>query len=388
MNYAAQYLRSAETICKLYDGAQPLGGFLKNYFKQHTKFGSRDRKRIAQLCYCYYRLGHAVKDFAFSERTRIAVFLCEPEPGVWAELFESEWLTAWANPLNDKISFLQKSYPSFNPEDIFPWLDQLSAGIDPGTFQLSHLIQPNLFLRIRPGKEEKVRTVLKDADLPVTVISGTCVALPNATKVDELLPSDRDTVVQDYSSQRIAEFLPEGEGLTVWDCCAASGGKSILVYDSIPKVKLTATDVRPAIIANLRKRLTAAGVPLVESLIHDVAASYPWTDGRSFDLVLCDAPCSGSGTWSRTPEQLYYFTDEKIEYYTSLQKRIIDQAVKGLRAGSFFLYITCSVFKSENESMVAYLSAHRGLEVVKAGVLDGVAFRADSMYAALLKNNL
>ncbi|HRH61680.1 MAG TPA: Fmu (Sun) domain-containing protein, partial [Chitinophagaceae bacterium] len=102
-----------------------------------------------------------------------------------------------------------------------------------------------------------------------------------------------------------------------------------------------------------------------------------------FDYIICDAPCSGSGTWSRTPEQLVFFDKEKIENYTLLQKNIVANAIQYLLKGGYFLYITCSVFKKENEEVAAFIQ--RQLQLVQQQVLKGYDNNADTMFAALFK---
>ena len=90
---------------------------------------------------------------------------------------------------------------------IFPFTDELSIGIDVDEFAFSHLQQPDLFLRIRPGRKETVLHQLKAADVSFQLIDGNTVALPNATKIEEVIMLNKDAVVQDYSSQRVGEFL-------------------------------------------------------------------------------------------------------------------------------------------------------------------------------------
>ena len=94
-------------------------------------------------------------------------------------------------------------------------------------------------------------------------------------------------------------------------------------------------------------------------------------------------PCSGSGTWSRTPEQLYFFEESKIAYYANLQKKIISNAVKALKPGSVLLYITCSVFTEENEDAVNFIQEQLHLKLVSANYFKGYQQRADTLFAAL-----
>ncbi|WP_315817441.1 hypothetical protein [Paraflavitalea speifideaquila] len=92
-----------------------------------------------------------------------------------------------------------------------------------------------------------------------------CIALANASKVDELIQLNKEAVIQDYSSQRVGELLKvEGwprPGIPVWDCCAASGGKSILACDILGKIDLIVSDIRESIIVNLKSALPKQGSP-------------------------------------------------------------------------------------------------------------------------------
>jgi 16S rRNA (cytosine967-C5)-methyltransferase len=106
-----------------------------------------------------------------------------------------------------------------------------------------------------------------------------------------------------------------------------------------------------------------------------------------FDLVICDAPCTGSGTWSRTPEQLFFFTANKIDKYAALQRKIVSNAIPFLKAGGYFLYITCSVFKKENEEVAGFIKSEFHLQLVKMELLKGYNKKADTMFVALFSSD-
>ncbi len=387
MKYAPQYLQSATVIINQYTGTIPLAAYLKNYFAQNKKFGSKDRKWISHLCYTYYRLGHALKELPVAERLTIALFLCNDQPGDWGALFDDHWLSIWSNDILQRIDIVTSFHPSFSATDVFPWGNELSEGIEWENFCSSHFIQPDLFLRIRPEREKTTIQKLTVAQIAFIKAGERCLALPNASKIDEILEIDRDVVIQDKSSQRIAEFLKLTTNdlllttMPVWDCCAASGGKSILAKDILRNIDLTVSDVRPSIIQNLKKRFERVGIKNYHAFISDLANHRP--SNLHFRLIICDAPCTGSGTWGRTPEQLYFFSQKKIEDYASLQKKIVLNAIGSLQKNGYFLYITCSVFKSENEAMTAMIVKETSLQLVKAEVLKGYGDKADSMYAAL-----
>ncbi len=171
--------------------------------------------------------------------------------------------------------------------------------------------------------------------------------------------------------------------INIWDCCAGSGGKSILAYDTIPNIELTVSDVRPSILLNLKKRFSSADIKKYTSLVADLTNSSLITHHSSFDLIICDAPCSGSGTWSRRPEQLSYFKEEKINNYADIQKKIAVNASKALGQGGYFLYITCSVFKKENEEVINYLQEKTSLELISMKYFKGYEIKADTLFVAL-----
>ncbi len=97
---------------------------------------------------------------------------------------------------------------------------------------------------------------------------------------------------------------------------------------------------------------------------------------EKFDLIIADVPCTGSGTWARTPEQLCYFNEKQIEKYSALQKQIIQNVIPYLNPGGLFLYITCSVFKKENEGIVDFIKQKFNLEIVKMRLLKGYEIQA------------
>ena len=380
------YFNTAILLIRQYNGSVPLVHFLKQHFAKYKKYGSKDRRHITHLCYSYFRLGHALPKLATEERLKIVLFLCNSVVGDWPLLFDEKWIEHWSIDLHQRLKFIQSIYPLFSVNAIFTWHTELSDGIDINEFAISHLIQPDLFLRIRPGHDKPVLKKLGDAQIQFKQLTNHCLALRNSSKIDALLDIDREVVIQDYNSQRIANFFPLiTDSLTpstsVWDCCAASGGKSILAYDHFPKMDLTVSDIRPNILKNLEKRFQIAGIKKYKSFLSDLSQfSIP---NSQFQFILCDAPCSGSGTWSRTPEQLYFFSEEKIKMYVDLQKKILRNVIPKLVLGGYLLYITCSVFKKENEEAIHMMEETFSLQLVKSELLKGYSTKADSMFVAL-----
>ena len=322
------------------------------------------------------------------EKSKTAIYLCNDTAGEWHILFDETW-NEWNANLKDRIIFIQKKYPTFSVQDIFPWKDELCETIDPALFFVSHLVQPDLYLRIRPKKEIAVLKELQAHQIAFQQLSSTCLVLPNSSKIDTILKMDEEVVVQDRSSQRIADFLQllaiHNSRFTIWDCCAASGGKSILALDILQNVQLTVSDIRNSILQNLNQRFAKAGIKNYHSFVADLTQPINPSTHQPVNLIICDAPCSGSGTWGRTPEQLYFFSKERISDYVALQRKIISNTIPHLANSGYFLYITCSVFKNENEAAVAFIKKAFHLELIKMECLQGYSQKADSMFAALFK---
>lgn len=377
-------LNTAVAILARYNGSEPFASFLKKYFAEHKKMGSRDRKLTAHLCYCYFRAGKLFTASPDPDILLATLFLCSRQPHELLTALRPEWAASLNLPTEAKLAMVM---PGAGADQLFPWKEELSQGIDPVPLVASLTEQPDLFLRLRPGSEAVVTRKLQAANIPFTPINKQTLALPNGSRVDVLIRLNQEAVVQDLSSQEVAvllKTLPKGTIRTVWDCCAASGGKSILLWDTLGPVQLTVSDSRASILANLRKRFAAAGIACMHVFEADLseAAALP---GELYDLVIADVPCTGSGTWGRTPEQLYYFDPARISRYASLQKKIAANVINRVKKGGWLLYITCSVFRKENEEVVTFLQKEQRLDVVQMEWIKGYDRKADTLFATLLR---
>lgn len=386
------YLNTTTAILSAYNGEQPFAAFLKSFFAADKKYGSRDRKEIAHLCYCYFRAAMILAEEVMEEKILKALFLCSKTPNDLLLELKPEWCTGISLPPWEKLKIISSDS---DIKDLFPFEEEVSSGINAGDYAASMLVQPGLFIRIRPGHQQAVLNKLEKSGIAYTIEGEMGVALPNTTKADTVFETDKEVVIQDISSQRVAEFLEpvrrEQPGrLKVWDCCAASGGKSILAFDTLGDMELSVSDVRRSILQNLEKRFSAAGIKHHKSFAADLThpAEKDILPGNQQSLIICDAPCTGSGTWGRTPEQLYFFRKEKIEMYAGRQKKIISAVLPRLQHGGYFLYITCSVFKKENEEMASFIKEEFHLQPVKMELLKGYDKKADTMFAALFRKGL
>ncbi len=380
------HLNTAVNIIESYKGAQPFHSFIKNHFSQHKKYGSKDRKQISQLCYGYFRLGQATLNMPVQEAVTAALFLCSAQPNELLQGLQPAWNEKTTAPLAEKCNLINMPLTAAG---IFAFTDELSEGIDAAAFGFSHLQQPDIFIRVRPGFLPAVTGKLTQAGIAYSLLGDHCISLPPVTKIDALLQVNKEVVIQDYSSQHTGSFMQlaaaEKRPLKTWDCCAASGGKSILAKDILGDIDLTVTDIRPEMLANLAKRFREAGILHYRPLQADLSKAVLPSAQQQFRFIIADAPCTGSGTWGRTPERLTFFNKEEINTYSQLQKKIVSTALNSLQPGGYFLYITCSVFKKENEDIAAFIQQALGAAPLKATLLQGYQQRADTMFAAMFR---
>jgi 16S rRNA (cytosine967-C5)-methyltransferase len=153
--------------------------------------------------------------------------------------------------------------------------------------------------------------------------------------------------IQDEGSQLVAELA--GQGKRILDTCAAPGGKTAILAERNPEAQILACDVSARRLERMRRMLAAPGERL-HFQQRDAAAS-----GLSpeYDLILCDVPCSGTGTIGRNPEIRFRVDGEQIDRQHARQVQILSAALEGLVRGGRLLYSTCSLEPEENEHVVA-----------------------------------
>lgn len=374
------HVNASVKILNDYHGHFPFAGWLKDYFRKHKKYGSKDRKFVTTLCFGYFRLGKNIHDFTTEQAVTIGYALQVLEADELLQYYQPkfyDWLKL--NPLagiEDRLSFFQLS-----KDKIFSFQQQLSKAIDFECFSASHLLQPKVFLRVRPAAENQVAEKL--SSIPEAVLTGRyTIELPPAFPVEEYFMIEKEVVVQDKNSQNTSGLFPQlPASPEIWDACAGSGGKSILAADYYPGCKLTVSDIRASILKNLKKRFQLAEIEPVHSFVVDLTRIKP--ANNSYRFIIADVPCTGSGTWGRSPEQLLYFSEEKIEEYSRKQQQLVENIVPSLQQNGYLLYITCSVFEKENEQVAQFIMKQLGLKLLEEKYFLGYNSRADSLYGAL-----
>ncbi len=153
--------------------------------------------------------------------------------------------------------------------------------------------------------------------------------------------------LQDEGSQLVAELAPRGGAIL--DCCAAPGGKTLILAERNPEARIVACESSPQRLAQLRERLAPLG-DRVECRLADAVAL---KDDAAYDVVLADVPCSGTGTLGRNPEIRHRLKPEDLERQAERQRAILRAALRAVRPGGHVVYSTCSLEPEENEQVVA-----------------------------------
>ena len=344
--------------------------------------GSSDRRMNSRYCYNYFRLGNAFKDQSKEIKLLIAEFLCEDE-SVLVLALQPTWANRLNSSLDAKIAFIESIYGLFL-NDVFPVTEEFSENINPKDFIKSHFIQPDLFIRIQRNKESIVKEELSRHNIDFTDLGNQTLVLSNGTNLQQLSRISGNYEVQDLSSQKTIDAIDAKPNESWWDCCAASGGKALMLLDKYPQVKLLVSDVRLSILRNLDERFEIAKIknPYRKKILDLSNPVDHLMNNEKFDGILIDAPCSGSGTWGRTPEMLSKFQSKDLDHYPSLQRKIVSNVVQFLKPGKSLVYITCSVFQKENEEVADYIVNNLGLQLEYKSALIGYDKKADSMFYA------
>ncbi|WP_131535756.1 RsmB/NOP family class I SAM-dependent RNA methyltransferase [Pedobacter nototheniae] len=377
-------LRAFEQILQQYDGTLPLHRFLPGYFKQHKQMGSSDRRWATRHVYSFYRLGKALPALNNEERLSIADFLCHETLSLVVEKNLPDLVEHITDSIEEKIKLISKKYPDFNLETIFPFNSHLSKDLNKTDFYSSFFKQPNLFIRVATHDTKAIVAKLKQENIDAKQVTDTALSLPNGTKLEGIL-KEGSYQVQDLSSQHTGNYFMPNKWDKWWDCCAASGGKTLLLHSLEPVIDLLVTDLRESVLLNLDERFRLAGIKKYHKKELDLLQNNDQIlHHYQFDGIILDAPCTGGGTWGRTPEMLTFFEDRKIKQFAIMQKAIVQNVVKYLKPGKPLIYITCSAFAAENEEVVQHMLDTLPLELEKMELIKGYEKHADTMFVARL----
>ncbi len=220
--------------------------------------------------------------------------------------------------------------------------------------------QPPMTLRVNlaRGSREEYQARLDAAGIAAAPLGSAALLLQKPVPVDAL-PGffDGFVSVQDWGAQRAAELLDARAGQRVLDACAAPGGKTAHILERAG-VDLLALDVDGLRCRRVEENLSRLGL---RAAVRAADARCPddWWDGRPFDRILADVPCSASGVVRRHPDSKWLRRETDIAQFARVQRQILEVLWPTLAVGGRLLYATCSVFPEENSQQVsAFLVRH------------------------------
>lgn len=239
------------------------------------------------------------------------------------------------------------SYPQW-------WINKLKAQY-PDHWQ-SILIagnqHPPMTLRVNTKKisVEEYLQLLERQDIEASHVGGQAVVLIKPVAVEKI-PGFSDGVVsvQDYGAQLAAQLLDAEAGMRVLDACCAPGGKTGHILE-LADVQLTAMDSDAGRLERVQENLSR--LQLSADLVAADAAVADWYDGKPFDRILADVPCTASGIVRRHVDIKWLRREADVASFAAQQAKILPNLWQLLAKGGKLLYVTCSVFNEENQTQV------------------------------------
>ena len=329
------------------DNGSAADTILANYFKNRRYAGSKDRRAVRELVYAAIRL---CGERPASGRAAILA-LADVQPDL-RSLFGTG---PHAPPIADPDE--SRGKPGVAPA----WLvEELTASGVSSEAQTALLGRAPLDIRANRLKTTR-ETLL--AELPAAALGHDPDALRMAetASVEQLAAfSEGYAEVQDAGSQLVARAAGAAPGMRLVDLCAGAGGKTLAFAAHMGnKGHILASDTDRGRLSRLPPRAARAGVTISETRLlnpsREAEAVADWHG--SADLVVVDAPCSGTGTWRRNPEARWRMTPERLDRLAATQARLLGIAADLVKPGGALTYIVCSLLDREGADQVAAFQA-------------------------------
>ena len=352
-----------EVIASARDDGPPADTIVTRYFKTRRYAGSKDRRAVRELVF------RGIRTVAESPEAgrAAALALARSDPSLF-DLF--------GEPRGPAV--LVDGEPAAKAGVVPAWL---TAELSPlvGLDEWSALLErAPLDLRVNVARTSRDDVLSRFEGVQPTPLSPWGIRLPADSRVDDHQTFAEGLVeVQDEGSQLIALACTPLESGNVLDLCAGAGGKSLALASAAPNAQILATDSNRSRLSKLQPRADRAGASIAVRLLNPPHELEELSDVRGqADLVLVDAPCSGSGTWRRNPEGRWRLTPERLDRVVALQARLLDMAAELVRPGGRIVYAVCSLLSREGAGQIEDFLSRRSSWIAEetpfaAGRLDG-----------------
>lgn len=411
MTPAARLAAAMEVLDEIQASPKPADQIASLYFKSRRYIGSKDRRAVSETVWRVMRTKARIDwwlealDFPADARARVLADLVfqggKPEPelfqGAHAARPPSGEERRMMEALRGKSPF-HHAMPAWVkgefPEWLTPRLSELWGERMPAEVGAMRDEAP-LDLRVNTLKatRDEAFVALKKERVNSTPTEISPIGLRLANRVALVqLQAWRDGLVevQDEGSQLVALIADARPGMAVVDYCAGAGGKTLALAAAMNNTgRLVACDVAEWRVDKAQARLRRAGVHNVTRRVID-GESDKWIkrSAGSYDRVLVDAPCSGTGTWRRNPDAKWQLTEETVQELVVRQQAILTSAARLVKPGGRLIYATCSILSEENEDQVErFLASHPDYKVLPVpglwGELVGTACPVTGPYLRL-----
>jgi len=333
------------------------------YFKSRRYAGSKDRRAVRDLVYAGIRRSGERPDSG--RAALIGLSADRPElPG---------WFDGSPHGPAPILAGEAAAAPGAVPAWLRPEIEAAvgAEGID------ALLARAPLDLRVNRLKTDCVAVLARLPEARPTPHSPDGIRLPEGSQIEgDPLWEAGAIEVQDEGSQLIALACDATRGMTVVDLCAGAGGKTLALAAAMGgEGRLIACDTHRARLSRLGPRAERAGAAaMIATRLLDAgreAVALADLDGQA-DVVLVDAPCSGTGTWRRNPEARWRLTPARLDRLTALQGHVLDLAAPLVRPGGALVYAVCSLLAREGSGQVAaFLARHDGWQAMAPGFAAG-----------------
>lgn len=358
------------------DGGASADTIAKEYFRNRRYIGSKDRRAVREHCYAVIRaLGERPQS---GRLAMIAYALGGYEKGM-EELFDGSQYGPAAISNDEKTQALahagQGAVPAWMQAHLPEWLD--------ADEQAALFDRAPLDIRMNGIKPAELQAEFPDVRFDDALDNAA--RLPAGTQL-AAHPFWREGKldIQDMGSQHIVAACRPAEHHLMIDLCAGAGGKALgLASLSAQDAQILACDTSRARLSELPHRAHRLSLSNIQSRLLDpdkeLQALADW-QGQA-DMVLIDAPCSGTGTWRRSPETRWRLNPARLEQLTQLQNHILDYAHQLVRPGGILVYAVCSLLPEEGpEQVSAFLENHPQWSVDLNGIGCGRPVRAGRVH--------
>jgi len=351
---------------------QPADRVLHTLIAGTKKYGSRDRRLIRDTVFSWFRWHGAVGALPLAKGLCAAWALEQREwPPALQAMCRELGLTPPDNSdsslsLRDRKPSVEKAFDCELPpvEEWLPvWWKEETEHLGPYEDRLNeHFQRPPTWLRVDLNARELLHKPLLDDGAEWAGEASPCAyAFENAGKVNRWLQAQSEHLeIQDLSSQQVVRICDPAPGETWWDACCGNGGKSLQLLDQAERqIDLTCTDRREEVLSELTRRGRRHGLAKVRRYALNLLQKDLQLPQIEFNGILVDAPCTGTGTWSRNPDAPWRTEPPDIQQGKRRQGKLLSAVAPGLNSGGRLIYAVCSLCKSETLDVVSeFLNNH------------------------------